>query len=177
MNTTHKSYWKENTLFGLLIGGSFSMASLLFIWGGKSVAMNPQLNNVIMLLTIFGVFVGAKKYRDEALGGIISYGKALGAGLYLLLIASAVYAIYTYALYASSDELFSTYKANMLETLKLVYEGTPIYNTLLETFNMFLLPVSIAMGEFFNHIVTGGIFTVLLAWFVKRKPQDFQQQV
>ena len=114
------------------------MASLLFIWGGKSVAMNPQLNNVIMLLTIFGVFVGAKKYRDEALGGVISYGKALGAGL---------------------------------------YEGTPIYNTLLETFNMFLMPVSIAMGEFFNHIVTGGIFTVLLAWFVKRKPQDFQQQV
>ena len=106
-----------------------------------------------------------------------SYGKALGAGLYLLLIASAVYAIYTYALYASSDELFSTYKTNMLETLKLVYEGTPIYNTLLETFNMFLMPVSIAMGEFFNHIVTGGIFTVLLAWFVKRKPQDFQQQV
>ena len=136
------------------------MASLLFIWGGKSVAMNPQLNNVIMLLTIFGVFVGAKKYRDEALGGVISYGKALGAGLYLLLI-----------------ELFSTYKTNMLETLKLVYEGTPIYNTLLETFNMFLMPVSIAMGEFFNHIVTGGIFTVLLAWFVKRKPQDFQQQV
>ena len=126
MNTTHKSYWKENTLFGLLIGGSFSMASLLFIWGGKSVAMNPQLNNVIMLLTIFGVFVGAKKYRDEALGGVISYGKA---------------------------------------------------HTLLETFNMFLMPVSIAMGEFFNHIVTGGIFTVLLAWFVKRKPQDFQQQV
>ena len=175
MDITNKSYWRQNTLFGLLIGGSFSMASLLFLWGGKNVAMNPQLNNVILLLTIFGVFVGSKKYRDEALGGVISYGKALGTGLYLLLIASVVYAIYTYLLYASSEELFSTYKDNMLTTLKLVYEGTPMYDTLIDTFNAFLMPASIAMGEFFNHIVTGGIFTLLLAWFVKRKSQNAQQ--
>ena len=175
MEAKKESYWRQNTLFGLLIGVSFSAASLVFLWGGKSVAMNPQLNNVIMLLTIFGVFVGAKKYRDEALGGVISYSKALLAGLYLLLVASAVYAVYTYVLYASSEELFSAYKTNMLATLKMVYEGTPAYDMLVETFNTFLMPISIAMGEFFNHIVTGGIFTLLLAWFVQRKPQNIQQ--
>ena len=62
-----------------------------------------------------------------------------------------------------------------MTTLKIVYEGTPAYDMLVETFNTFLMPISIAMGEFFNHIVTGGIFTLLLAWFVQRKPQNIQQ--
>lgn len=176
MDNKKDLYWKQNTLFGLLMGSSFCLASLIFVWSGRSVAMNPQLNNITTLLTVVGIFMGLRKYRDEALGGSISYARAFGVGIFLLAIASIVYALYTYILYSSSSELFAMYKNHILLMIKQVYENSPMYNTLTETFNTFLMPVSIAIGEFVNHIFSGIIFTLLLAWIIKRSiPREFQQ--
>lgn len=176
MDNKKDLYWKQNTLFGLLMGSSFCLASLIFVWSGRSVAMNPQLNNITTLLTVVGIFMGLRKYRDEALGGSISYARAFGIGMFLLAIASIVYALYTYILYSSSSELFAMYKNHILLMIKQVYENSPMYNTLTETFNTFLMPVSIAIGEFVNHIFSGIIFTLLLAWIIKRSiPREFQQ--
>ena len=176
MDNKKDLYWKQNTLFGLLMGSSFCLASLIFVWSGRSVAMNPQLNNITTRLTVVGIFMGRRKYRDEALGGSISYARAFGVGMFLLAIASIVYALYTYILYSSSSELFAMYKNHILLMIKQVYENSPMYNTLTETFNTFLMPVSIAIGEFVNHIFSGIIFTLLLAWIIKRSiPREFQQ--
>ncbi|MBC5623087.1 DUF4199 domain-containing protein [Butyricimonas hominis] len=177
MENTNESFFKPNTLFGGLIGGSFIIASLLFAYAGKGVVANPQFNNIIMMLTIFGVFIGIKKYRDDHLAGIISYGKALSTGIYILAVAAVCYAVYTFILYSSDSELLATYKKVMLTMMNEVYKNMnlqELFNTSLS--DLFFSPVVIAFGELFNRILVGAAFTLFIAGLVKRKTPPFNPQ-
>lgn len=44
-----------------------------------------------MIIALSTIFVGIRKYRDEELGGFISFGKAFQVGLFITLVASALY--------------------------------------------------------------------------------------
>ena len=83
MEKNNELFLKQNSIFGCLIGGTFIFASLLFILAGKGIVVNAQFHNIIMMLTIFGIFIGVRKYRDEQLAGVISYGKALKTGIFI----------------------------------------------------------------------------------------------
>ena len=86
MEKNNEPFFKQNSIFGCLIGATFIFASLLFILAGKGIVVNAQFHNIIMMLTIFGIFMGVRKYRDEQLAGVISYGKALKTGIYILCV-------------------------------------------------------------------------------------------
>ena len=100
MEKNNEPFFKQNSIFGCLIGATFIFASLLFILAGKGIVVNAQFHNIIMMLTIFGIFMGVRKYRDEQLAGVISYGKALKTGIYILCVASLCYAVYVFFLYS-----------------------------------------------------------------------------
>ena len=51
------------------------------------------LGYVSIILALSMVFVGIKSYRDNDLGGTIGFGKALGVGVLIVLIASIIYVI------------------------------------------------------------------------------------
>lgn len=70
MEKSNELFFKQNSIFGCLIGATFIFASLLFILTGKGIVVNAQFHNIIMMLTIFGIFIGVRKYRDEQLSGI-----------------------------------------------------------------------------------------------------------
>ena len=80
-----KNFFSQNTLFGLFVGLSFIAVAYAYYRSGRGVSLNPQLNNVILLLSIVGAFIGVRKYRDELPDNCLSYGKALGACTYLIL--------------------------------------------------------------------------------------------
>jgi len=79
-----KNFFSQNTLFGLFVGLSFIAVAYAYYRSGRGVSLNPQLNNVILLLSIVGAFIGVRKYRDELPDNCLSYGKALGACTYHL---------------------------------------------------------------------------------------------
>ena len=60
-----KNFFSQNTLFGLFVGLSFIAVAYAYYRSGRGVSLNPQLNNVILLLSIVGAFIGVRKYRDE----------------------------------------------------------------------------------------------------------------
>lgn len=179
MENTNESFLKQNALFGGLIGASFIAASLLFLFAGKGIVANPQFNNIILMLTIFGVFIGIKKYRDDQLEGIISYGKALSTGVFILAVASLCNAAYTFILYSSDAELLATYKKVTLTVLNEVYKNINLNELLNNNLSdIFFSPFVIAMGEMLNKILVGAAFTLFIAGLVKRKtppvnPQQF----
>ena len=163
MKKNNELFLKQNSIFGCLIGGTFIFASLLFILAGKGIVVNAQFHNIIMMLTIFGIFIGVRKYRDEQLAGVISYGKALKTGIFILCIASLCYAVYVFFLYT-------------FNTLKITGQNSPLFKMLEENVDVYFVPASIAFGELFNRIIVGAAFSLFIAGLVRRSKLPFNPQ-
>ena len=73
-----KNFFSQNTLFGLFVGLSFIAVAYAYYRSGRGVSLNPQLNNVILLLSIVGAFIGVRKYRDELPDNCLSDRCSLG---------------------------------------------------------------------------------------------------
>lgn len=162
------TFISQNTLFGLFVGLGFIIAAFIFYKSGKSISLNPQLNNIIMLLSIAGAFIGVRKYREENLNGNISYGKALGACIYLLSVAAVLYGIFIYYLYRSNGELQENYISTLERMLQEIYKGSSVLENMLVMIKTFMTPAAIAFAEIFNKIFTGFIFSLLLASILRR---------
>ena len=170
METNQKNtFISQNTIFGLFVGLSFILASFTFYKSGKSISLNPQLNNVMMLLSIAGTFIGVRKYREESLNGSISYGNALGACVYLITVASLLYGIYIYWLYRHTPELQENYISTINSVLEEVYKGTPLLENMKAMLQNLMTAGFIAFSEIFNKIFTGFIFSLLLAGILRKR--------
>ncbi|MDE6452290.1 MAG: DUF4199 domain-containing protein [Odoribacter sp.] len=159
----------QNTIFGLCIGVSFMLASYIFYKSGQQINLNPRFNNILMLLTIAGSFIGTRKYRDENLDGKLSYPKALGTCVYLTAIASVSYGIYIYTLYHIHPELQEEYLNMTKSILEEVYKNSPLLETMQTLLTSFMTAGMIAFSETFNKIFTGFIFSLFLAGILRRK--------
>lgn len=170
-NETKDHFFKSNTLFGLLIGISFILASYLFFLSGQDVCLNPQLHNILLLLSAAGTYIGTRKYREEKLGGIISYPKALGTCTYLLAVATCCYGIYLYNLYSRHPELVEHYIRFAEATLRETYPASPLTDNMIKMMESFTTPIIIALAEVFNKMLTGFLFSLLIAGFLRRHPK------
>lgn len=162
------TFIQQNTIFGLFIGVSFILASYVFYKTGRSISINPQLNNVIMLLSIAGAFIGVKKYRDDSHRNGYSYASALGACMYMISVAAVIYGIYIYTLYQRIPGLQENYVTMVTTVLEEVYKGSPLLENMKTMIETFMTPAAIAFAEVFNKIFTGFIFSLLLAGILRR---------
>ena len=159
-------------MFGLLRGVGWCVASLVVLKAGKGMAMNPALNNVLVMMVIAGVYLGLRDYRERGLGGVMGYWQGLGRGLYMVVVAAVVYGLYTVVLLSTSPGVMEGYRQVMTAAvgeMAKVYGTSPMLEAVKEGIEVYLMPVSVAVGEFFNHVITGGLFTACVAALVYRR--------
>lgn len=73
---------------------------------------------LIMLLALSLIFVGVKRYRDVACGGVISFRRAFGLGLGMAVIAGIVYALgWELYLGLSGSDFMADYSASVLRSM------------------------------------------------------------
>ena len=48
---------------------------------------------LVMLLALSLIFVGVKRFRDVECGGVIGFGRALGLGLAIAIVAALIYIV------------------------------------------------------------------------------------
>ncbi len=93
-------------LFGLSCGavivGLFLLSSALGV-DKLGYSSAEQIGFLTILLGLSTIFWAIKAYRDRDLGGIISLGTAMKAGLWVSLIASAIMGLFSMALFGFSD--------------------------------------------------------------------------
>jgi hypothetical protein len=76
-----------------LIAGGWAVLFISFCYRNMNLENGMIYGYTAMLLGFSLIFVGIKNYRDNHLGGYISFGKAFTLGLLIAFIASTVYVL------------------------------------------------------------------------------------
>ena len=102
---------------GVIIIGSAIWGAELAGASGESMAALEYLGYLIMLIALSVVFVGIKKYRDQELGGVITFATAVLVGVGISVVASVVYVAAWEVYLAQTDYAFiEDYIASVLAT-------------------------------------------------------------
>lgn len=79
--------------YGGIAAGLVIALMALSMTVGNHGTLGMVLGYLSMLIAMSMVFVGVKRYRDEALGGVIRFGRAFGMGLAIAAIAALGYVL------------------------------------------------------------------------------------
>jgi hypothetical protein len=104
--------------YGLLSGVALAVMMALTVpfEHHTSARWGMVVGYTIMVLSFLIVFVGVKHYRDVDCGGSISFGRAFGAGVLMMLISCACYVAMWEVLVATVEKNFaSEYAASMVK--------------------------------------------------------------
>ncbi|MFA8436977.1 MAG: DUF4199 domain-containing protein [Marinifilaceae bacterium] len=176
MQITQNSVWKHTFHFGALVGGLFILASLSFYLKEQPISMNEKISSINYFLTLTGIFFGVKRYRDYVLGGAITFGRALKAGVAILFVAALIYGVYIFIMMkfidpGLLDQLFSIVRNN--------FEKSGFKGEQLDQFMEFysqVTPEIYAFSEVFNKTFMGFIFSLMLAGFLRSSGNLFNQK-
>ena len=78
---------------GIIVGAMFYITMPLHDKGYINFDNGMIVGYTSMILGLSTIFFAVKKYRDEHLNGMITFGRALGLGLLIAVVAAVVYAL------------------------------------------------------------------------------------
>lgn len=110
---------RHGLLAGLIVSGMLVATQPLLRAGLINYDKGMLVGYTTMVIALSMVFIGIKRYRDQDLDGVISFGKAVKIGILISLIASFMYAITWEIYYAVAGEGFiEEYTQYHLDKLK-----------------------------------------------------------
>ena len=163
-------------VFGLIAG---AIPALWFQFSKMTEAAHDFENGIYygyasMILAFSLIFVAVKNFRDKQNGGVISFGKAFRMGLYITLIASAVYVIvWLIDYYYFDSDYLQKYADYMVREMKSENASQAAIdakvNELKKFEEMYQNPLFNALITFSEIFPVGLIISVICALILKRK--------
>ena len=110
-------------IYGVIAG---AIVAVSMVWGflvsdssGEGMQMLEIMGYLIMLIALSVIFFGIKKYRDDELGGVITFGTAVLVGLGISVVASIIYVV-TWEIYLAQTNyaFMNEYITASLESMK-----------------------------------------------------------
>jgi zinc transporter ZupT len=165
-----KSTFLPALQYGILTGLAMMVFSLILFLAG--VDMHSSWNLIGYVLFVAGLYWGMVSIREKQLGGVMSYGKAFGTGFWVTLFAAVLLGIYAffYLKYINPSVL-----ANKLAEVqnKILTTNPNISDAdLQKALNMVKMvstPAVSAVIGFVGYIISGTIFSLIIAIFAKRE--------
>lgn len=93
-DTTNTGKISNAIIYGAIVGIALIIYDILLYMTG--LKMQQSLGWLNIVLYAAGLFVAIRNYRNTALNGFISYGKAVGYGFFVSLFSSILLTAYTY---------------------------------------------------------------------------------
>lgn len=149
---------KSAMTYGLML--ALALIAIHLVQYLMDVYKPPAWVNLLTYAVIVGGIVyGTIRFRDDELGGYISYGKALGFGVLLSLFASIVYGFYNYLLTAVIDPSYMEGVYRMLEEtyLELGMDYDQV-ETMMETVKRFQTPLMMVFSSVLGFTLYGNYF-------------------
>lgn len=135
----------------------------------------PMWVNILNYAVIVGGIVyGTIRFRDDELGGYISYGRALGFGVLITLFASVVYGFYLYLLTAVIDPSYMEGLHRVIEEtyLELGMDEDQV-ETMMTAVKKFQTPLMMLISSIFSFTLMGTIFSLITSIFIKKEEPLF----
>ncbi len=103
-------------LFGGIAGTGIILTTIIGLALNDGQHGSMLIGYLVMLVALSLIFVGVKRYRDQELGGVITFGKAFLVGLAISAVASLFYVVIWDIYLAATDYAYiSDYAAGLLE--------------------------------------------------------------
>ncbi len=167
--TPAKSTFRLGMEYGLYVGLSLSVLSLLFVVFGRfESSVKGWLE---MILMVAGIIYFTKDFRDQYAGGLLSYGKGVELGVYIALVSGLVYCVFSYILYKFIDPgLVDAMRQNTEEQLRESEISEEQVEQAMKFTKIFLQPLWLAMVSWFSMFFTQFIIALIVPIFLKRSP-------
>lgn len=166
--------YKSAMTTGLILGIALVVFSLIIYMVG--VFKPPFWVSIIQYLIIIGGIVyGTIKFRDEDLGGEISYSQALGFGVLICVFAAVISGIYTILLMTVIDPEYITKLMSVMEE-ELVSKGMPEeqIEASMKIFSKMQSPIIMAVSTVVGFAFMGTIFSLVTSAFLKKEKSIFE---
>lgn len=164
--------WK----YGLLAGGIVVVlmyGSFLLQGDDFDFSRGEIFGYATMIISLSMIFFGVKSYRDNKLGGGITFGKAFQVGLYIALIAAAIYVIawMLYSSFAATDfmDQYYQYAMEQLQNSGATQEEIDKQVANMERYKEMYKNPFFKMGITFMEIFPVGLIVALITAIVLRR--------
>ena len=174
-NNNKKSLVKSTMNYGAMLGLALIIYSLL-LWMFDATT-NQSLGYVSFVITIAGIILATRAYRDQEQGGYISYGRALGVGTLTALWAGIITSFFTYLLYTVIDPGLIDKTYAVME--QAYYDAGMSDDQIEMAMNMatrFTNPLMMSVLGFLSSVFMGFIFSLITSIFLKREGDPFENQ-
>ncbi len=158
---------------GIIIG-AISIAISLLLWATVSdLGMRQNFGYVTWLVLAFLYHFYTKNYRENNLGGALSYGQAFKFMFFITIVTSLMTVVYMYVLYSFIDPgMLDVIKDQAAEKL---YQQPNLteeqIEKAIEMQSIWINPTVITITGFFGSIFFGAILSLVVAIFVKKDVQ------
>ncbi len=175
MNENNPPVLKSTLNYGVMLGLSLVMVQLL-LWMFDATT-NQVLGLLSIPITVAGIALATKSFRDHEQEGFISYGRALGIGTLTVMFSSVITSVFTYLLYTVIDPglMDKIYAA----TEEAYYEsGLPEdqIEIAMQMAKRFSNPVIMSVMGFFGGTFFGFIFSLITSIFIRKEGDPFEQE-
>jgi hypothetical protein len=175
METKPNTFIRHSIIYGAYTGGGLILFSLLTY--SVDIDFQSPLMYLAFLLLAAGIFMGIKSYRDNFLGGFISYGKCIALGVMISLFASILLAIYSYLFFTFFDT--SMIKKILDETEEnLVKKGMSDeqIEMAMKYTAKFMQPLWMSAMSILMYTFWGTIISLIIGIFAKKEDPSFEGQ-
>jgi len=169
-NIKKNSFFSATLTYGVLTAIGLIMISLMiYLFDLSGITWLSYLAYVVLLA---GIILGTIKYRNDDLGGFITYGKALGFGTLVSVFAAFISGVFMYIFYQylAPDAMEQIRQA----AEEAVINANPnVTDQELDLVLRFTSPLVMFISGLFFTTLIGFIFSLASAAFIQKKdPQE-----
>lgn len=175
MEESKPSVLKSTLNYGAMLGLALVMYTLL-LWM-LDATQNRVLGLVSIPITIVGIILATRAFRDNEQAGYISYGRALGIGTLTAMFASLITSVFTILLYTIIDPgLLDKTHAIMEEAYYQSGLGDDQIEIAMQMAKRFTIPPVMALTGFLGGTFFGFVYSLITSIFLRKEADPFDTE-
>ena len=163
--------------YGLFFGLCGIASFLLFYFTGANM-QSSWPNYVTYILLVMFIVMGIKSFRDETLGGFISYGKSLGTGVLISVFGGIIVGAFTalFFIYIAPEMTEKIIQAAQQDMVEKGMSEDQIEMTGNMT-RKFMTPMWLFFFSILGNAFMGLIFSLIISIFMKKEQNPFSSNI